>query len=153
MTYEHKPEFTYGDEWFQLEDGLTDRRGPMLGRTYVPQRASPPATAPTTNEVARPMVLVRTAKQPGQSELLREAQRLFDAMGAHLPPRISTEELGDALEALQKMEKEGQPKWKLQARILSTLFWVSAHSVQDGVHSLIGTEMAATGNNGGKSHE
>lgn len=153
MTHEHKPAFTYGDEWFQLEDGLTDRRGAMLGRSYVPQRTSAPAATPATNAVARPMVLVRTPEQPEQSELLREAQRLFDAMGAHLPRRISTEELGDALEALQNMVREGQPKWKLQARILSTLFWVSAHSVQDGVHALIRTETAATGNNGGKRHE
>ncbi|HZI06569.1 MAG TPA: hypothetical protein VEZ71_21245, partial [Archangium sp.] len=87
------------------------------------------------------------------SELLLEARRLFDAMGAHLSPRISAEELGDALEVLQKMVKAGQPKWKIQARILSTLFWVSAHSVQDGVHSLIGTETAATGNNSGQGPE
>jgi hypothetical protein len=92
------------------------------------------------------MAMLATA--PEQSELLLEARRLFDAMGAHLPQRISAEELGDALESLQKMEKEGQPKWKLQTRILSTLFWVSAHSVQDGVHTLVGTKKAATGNNG-----
>lgn len=149
MTHEHKPTFTFWDELSGLEDGLTTSRRSVLG-TVIPRLVSSPVSAPTQNEVARPVNLVRT---PEQSELLLEAQRLFDAMGVHLPQRISTEELGDALEALQKMVREGHPKWRIQLRILSTLFWVSAHSVQDGVHSLIGTETAATGNNGGKGHE
>lgn len=152
MNDEHKPESTYGDEWFALEDGLTRGRGrPVLVAPYTTPLPSVTSTAPARKEAARPATV--QAKAPEQSELLLEARRLFDSMGAHLPQRISTEELGDALEALQKMVKEGQPKWKIQARILSTLFWVSAHSVQDGVHALIGTETAATGNNSGKGHE
>src|SRR5262249_37963913 len=148
MTHEHKPEFTYGDEWFQLEDGLTRRHGPVLGVPYRTRRAPEPSAAPATNELARPVP--RVARTREQSELLLKAQRLFDAMGAHLPQRINNEELGDALEDLRNMVKEGKPKWRIQARILSTLFWVSAHTVQDGVHSLIETETAATGNNSGK---
>ena len=97
--------------------------------------------------VARPPLDAQGDLSPG------EIQRLFDAMGMHLPQRISTEELGDALEALQQMVRAGQPKWRIQMRILSTLFWVSAHTVQDGVHAVIGTETAATGNNGGQGHE
>jgi len=150
MNDEHKPESTYGDEWFALEDGLTSSRRNVLGGGYAPHRASVSSAAPARMQAARPLTLTST---PEQSELLLEARRLFDAMGAHLSPRISAEELGDALEVLQKMVKAGQPKWKIQARILSTLFWVSAHSVQDGVHSLIGTETAATGNNSGQGPE
>jgi hypothetical protein len=143
MNDEHKPESTHGDEWFSLEDGLTSSRRNVLGGTYAPRHASVPSTASAS--AARPATLARV---PEQSELLLEARRLFDAMDMHLPQRISAEELGDALEALQKMVRAGQPKWKIQTRILSTLFWVSAHSVQDGVHALISTETAATGNNG-----
>ena len=150
MNDEHKPESTYGDEWFALEDGLTSSRRNVLGGRFAPHRASVSSAAPARMQAARPLTLTST---PEQSELLLEARRLFDAMGAHLSPRISAEELGDALEVLQKMVKAGQPKWKIQARILSTLFWVSAHSVQDGVHSLLGTETAATGNNSGQGPE
>ncbi|HYO56789.1 hypothetical protein [Archangium sp.] len=35
----------------------------------------------------------------------------------------------------------------------STLFWVSAHSVQDCIHALAGTETAATGSSRGKGNE
>jgi hypothetical protein len=147
MTHAHKPEFTYWDEF--SEDGLTTSRRGVLG-TPIPRYSPTPAAAPARNEVARPVTLARA---PAQSELLKEAQRLFDSMGVHLPQRINTEELGDALEVLHEMEREGQPKWRLQARILSTLFWVIAHTAQDGVHSLIETGTAATGNNSGKGHE
>ncbi|HYO74583.1 MAG TPA: hypothetical protein VEU33_51765 [Archangium sp.] len=150
MNDEHKPESTYGDEWFALEDGLTGSRRNVLGATYVPLRACVPSAAPVRKEAAPPVALARF---PEQSELLREAQRLFDALGTRLPRRISAEELGDALEALQQMVRAGQPKWRIQMRILSTLFWVSTHTVQDGVHALVGTETAATGNNGGQGHE
>ncbi len=146
MNDEHKPESTYGDDWFTLEDGLTSSRRSMLGGIPATRHASVTSTAPARNDVARPLAVLATV--PEQAELLLEARRLFDAMSAHLPQRISAEELGDALESLQKMVKQGQPRWKLQARILSTLFWVSAHSVQDGVHTLVGTKKAATGNNG-----
>ncbi|MCY1078026.1 hypothetical protein [Archangium lansingense] len=152
MNDEHKPESTYGDEWFALDDGLTRGRGRnVMSGPCATRHPSVTSTAPARKEEAQPVAV--PAKLPEQSELLLEARRLFDSMGAHLPQRISTEELGDALEALQKMVKEGQPKWKIQARILSTLFWVSAHSVQDGVHAILGTETAATGNSGGKGQE
>ncbi len=149
MNDEHKPESTYGDEWFALEDGLTGSRRNVLGASYVPLRASVPSAVPARKQAAPAAALARF---PEQSELLLEARRLFDAMGVHLPQRISAEELGDALEALQQMVRAGQPKWRIQMRILSTLFWVSAHTVQDGVHALVGTETAATGNNG-QGHE
>ena len=149
MNDEHKPESTYGDEWFALEDGLTGSRRNVLGATYVPLRASVPSVAPARKQAARPAALARL---PDQAELLLEARRLFDAMGVHLPQRINAEELGDALEVLQRMVRAGHPKWRIQMRILSILFWVSAHTAQDGVHSLIGTETASTGNYG-QGHE
>jgi hypothetical protein len=96
--------------WLALEDGIARSR---------------PRTQALT---------VKRAEEPKVSELFLEAMHIFEALGARLPKRISDEELGDALEALQKMIKEGQPRWKLHARILSTLFWVSAHSVQDYLH-------------------
>jgi hypothetical protein len=122
----------------------------VLTGTYAPHHASVPSAALARKETAKSAALVKTSDP---SDLLQESLRLFGAMGAHLPQRISDEELGDALEALHKMVVEGQPRWKLQMRILSTLFWVSAHSVQDCVYELIGTETAATGNNGGKGNE
>lgn len=146
MTHAHNPEFTFWDEF--SEDGITTSRRGVLG-VSIPRYTPTPAAAAARNEVARPVTLARA---PEQSELLREAHRIFDAMGTHLPQRINTEELGDALEDLQNMEREGKQKWRLQARILRTLFWVCAHTAQDGVHSLIEMETPATGNNG-KSHE
>ncbi|HEX5745390.1 MAG TPA: hypothetical protein VFZ09_04045 [Archangium sp.] len=150
MNDEHKPESTYGDEWFALEDGLTGSRRNVLGAPYVPLRASSVASAAPARKQAAPAAAL--ARLPEQSELLLEARRLFDAMGVHLPQRISAEELGDALEALQRMVRAGESTWRIQMRILSTLFWVSAHTVQDGVHALLGAETAATGNNG-QGHE
>ncbi|PTL82157.1 hypothetical protein [Vitiosangium sp. GDMCC 1.1324] len=150
MSDVHEPESTSGSAWLELEDGITCSRRPVLTSTYAVLPASVPASAVARTETAEPTAL---AKSPDLPELLLETLRLFDAVGAHIPRRISDEELGDALEAIHKMVQEGQPRWRIQVRILSTLFWVSAHSVQDCVHELVGTETAATGSGRTKSRE
>jgi hypothetical protein len=149
MNDEHKPKSTCGEEWFTLEDGFTSSRRATLTETPATHHASV-LSAVLAEQTVEPAAL---AKTPDLSGLLLKALRLFDTIGAHIPERISDEELGDALEALHKMVQEGQPKWKIQARILSTLCWVSAHSVQDCVHEFVGMETAAAGSSNGKGNE
>jgi hypothetical protein len=96
--------------WGEAEDGISRSRRSVLTGTLSPRQSREDAQA---------------------AELLSDAMRLFDTVGTHLSERVSQEELGDALEDIQRMIAAGEPEWKVHARILSTLFWVSAHSVQD----------------------
>jgi hypothetical protein len=121
MSDEFKPDSTWLHDWLALEDGIARPRPRMQA-----------------------MAVTRT-NEPERSEVLLEAARIFESLGAHIPKRVSDEELGDALEALHRMVKEGQPRWKLHARLLSTLFWASAHAVQDYLHHVAGAKTAALG--------
>jgi hypothetical protein len=112
------------------EDGLTSSRRSVfkpLGPVQAVVPPPPPAPAP---------VVLR-------------AQRTFDRLGAYLPRRIDTEQMGDALESLHDMVRRGEPMWKVRARIASTAFWVLAHTALELSLRLAGAVVRlATGRNG-----
>ncbi len=112
---------TCGDPWFDEWLGLDDGLGRSPGRVF----RQPPRTEALLPPVKQPTKLADV------QELLQQAERLFETLGPRLPRRINEEELGDALEAIRRMIAELQPTSSIQARIWSTLFWVSAHALRD----------------------
>jgi hypothetical protein len=150
MNDEHKPMSTGGEGWFEFEDGLTTSRRAVLGETYSTRSVFESSAILGRKKTVEP---TEPTKTPDLPELLLRARRLFDAIGTHLPKRIAHEEIGDALEVLHGMVREGQPRWKLRVKILSTLAQVIAHALQDCVHALLGKAKAAIGSSSGKDHE
>ncbi|HSP82044.1 MAG TPA: hypothetical protein VLQ93_26215 [Myxococcaceae bacterium] len=105
------------DEWLGLEDGLGRSPRRVFRQPPHPKSLLPPVKEPT--------------KPADFQKLLQQAERLFEAIGPRLPQRINEEELGDALESIHRMIAELPPASRIQARIWTTLFWVSAHALQD----------------------
>ena len=50
---------------------------------------------------------------------------------ALVPRRIADEEIGDALERIEKFRREGRPRWCITLVVASTVFWVVVHAIRD----------------------
>jgi hypothetical protein len=119
MDDDHRPKLPVLDA-FSLdgvyEDGLTDSRRSVFTEALVRVPSPPPPIPPLPiPPPAPPPVFVR-------------AQRTFDVLGPYLPSRIANEQIGDALESIHEMVRAGAPKWKVQAKVARTLFWLLAHT-------------------------
>jgi hypothetical protein len=115
MDDDHRPKLPVLDAFSldgeEYEDGLTSSRRSVFTGALVPaQKSLPPIPPPEP-----PSVVVR-------------AQRTFDVLCTYVPARIANEQVGDALELIHEMVREGAPKWKVRAKVASTTFWVLAHS-------------------------
>jgi hypothetical protein len=114
MDDDHRPKLPVLDAFSldgDYEDGLTSSRRSVFTEALVPvQKSRPPIPPPEP-----PSVIVR-------------AQRTFDVLCTYVPARISNEQVGDALEHMHKLVREGAPKWKVRLKVATTTFWVLAHS-------------------------
>jgi hypothetical protein len=112
MDDDHRPKLPMLDAFSldgEYEDGLTSSRRSVFTEALVPFQSSlPPPPEP-------PPVVAR-------------AQRVLDVLCAYVPARIANEQVGDALELIHQMVREGAPAWKVQAQVASTAFWVLAHT-------------------------
>jgi hypothetical protein len=67
---------------------------------------------------------------------LQRAGRFLEVVGAGMTRRIANEELGDALERLDKVAGAGAPAWVLYAMAGVSAFWAATHAAQELVLGL-----------------
>ena len=60
----------------------------------------------------------------------------FDVLSIIVPPRISHEEIGDAMERIARMIAAGQASWRVYLLIAATAFWVLIHAAHAIVRGL-----------------
>ena len=131
---EPKPKFpmlsAFGPDG-ELEDGLTDSHRPVLSSALVkegkPGAAPLMLLEPTTEPRGMAWVFSAQAKRP----VVRRAGRFLDRMSQWVDPRIANEEIGDAMERIERLARAGAPAWVLYALMGASGFWVLAHAVQD----------------------
>lgn len=57
-----------------------------------------------------------------------------------VPRRVCEEEIGDALELIQRLQALGAPRWQIRLKIASTVFWVLVNGVRYIVSAVRGRE-------------
>jgi hypothetical protein len=63
----------------------------------------------------------------------------LELIGALVPSWIADEEIGDALEGLERELKTGSSAWQIRKMVATTIFWILVNSVR----SLAGTPFTA----------
>lgn len=64
--------------------------------------------------------------------------KVVAAMSLLVPKRIRDEEVGDAFEVLQALQRANAPRWMLWAKALTTVVWVFWHAVGFITSNLLG---------------
>jgi hypothetical protein len=59
-------------------------------------------------------------------------------MALLVPKRLWDEEIGDAFEVLERLERAGAPRWQMRLKIWSAVFWVLVNSGRDLVSAALG---------------
>ena len=52
-----------------------------------------------------------------------KAIRMLDVFSSVLPRRLATEDIGDAMEVIARMQVEGRPRWRIWATAFSAVFF------------------------------
>jgi len=58
------------------------------------------------------------------------------------PTRITDEEIGDALEVLERLSRSGAPSWRLYLKIATTYFWLAVNVVRELSSAITGKKRA-----------
>lgn len=102
-------------------------------------------------EKARQKKLSHATRQAAGPRSLQRATYALDALSTLVPKRISSEEIGDALEAIDRLMKAGRPKWFIYTKVATTYFWVLLHTLLHYAEQAAGIWATATGK--GKDEE
>lgn len=73
-----------------------------------------------------------------ESRMSRSASRTFSWLAMLAPHRVWSEEVGDALEMIAKMETLGCSPWQIRLKVWSTIFWVLLNGVRELIAGLTG---------------
>ncbi len=71
------------------------------------------------------------------SRVHSKATAVFDVIEVLLPTSMCGEMVGDALELLARMAREGRPVWHVYAKIFSTVIWISYAALAGPVLQLV----------------
>lgn len=83
--------------------------------------------------------------RPAGPRTVEKAMYLLDIASALVPKRISNEEIGDALETIDRMQKAGRPKWLVYLKVVTTFWWVFLHTLLHYAERLVGILKLAAG--------
>jgi hypothetical protein len=59
----------------------------------------------------------------------QQAERVLDTWAIWMPDRVVDEQLGDALEDINRRIREDQPRWAIRLKVAATMFWLTVHSI------------------------
>jgi hypothetical protein len=100
---------------------------------------------PSVEKKGKPLTPYTNANAAGSVEIIaprgaefRLAAKVFDVVSAVVPERIANEELGDALEEMQRRMSCGGATWWVYVKLASTLFWISMNAVREIAAALLG---------------
>ena len=106
---------------------LTRVAEPTMAREHLPEQKTNVSAAPKVQKekkLARPGFL-----RPAGPRTLGQATYFLDLLSALVPQRIAHEEIGDAIEVINKMITAGRPKWFVYLKVGTTFFWVGIHTL------------------------
>lgn len=72
--------------------------------------------------------MLRKSRKQSPARVLNRAKGIFGLASALLPARVVDEELGDALEDVNRRLKEGRPRYEINLKIWGAVFWATFHS-------------------------
>jgi hypothetical protein len=108
-----------------VEDGLTDSHRTVLRTTPVPPLVSPePVTEPRALAAWAPA-------QEAMHPVVRRAERWLGFLGRFIDSRLANEELGEALERMNRVARAGAPAWVLYSMTGVSAFWTLTHAVRE----------------------
>ncbi|WP_434390607.1 hypothetical protein [Melittangium boletus] len=84
----------------------------------------------------------------GRAASSRHAEIALDLLSALVPKRIATEEVGDALEYINKMRAMKKPSWLVFLKVVSTFWWVIIHTLLHYTERIAGIMKTAIGKSG-----
>jgi hypothetical protein len=56
------------------------------------------------------------------------SRRILESWGAWLPAKLEREEIGDALEKIDRLAAAGASAWAIRGVVLKTIFWTTLHA-------------------------
>ncbi|HMJ09992.1 MAG TPA: hypothetical protein VK524_01240 [Polyangiaceae bacterium] len=68
----------------------------------------------------------------------RRARGILGLVELLLPKRLREEDLGDALEVMDRLECHGAPRWQVVLKVASMVFWLSVKAIREVASSLLG---------------
>lgn len=98
-------------------ESATEPKGPHTSRTIFALTKSPFADGPHTHA---------------------RASGVLEWVGTMVPKRINSEEIGDALEGINRLVAEGQPSWFIYLMVAKVFFWVSVHTAWFPMEQFLG---------------
>lgn len=100
-----------------------------------------------------PLFLRSTLLDPEEVETEQQARALNHAVGRVskafefidllLPKRLADEEIGDALELMNRLVQEGRPRWQIYVKGASAVFFVLLNWLREVTSSLLGKKNKA----------
>jgi hypothetical protein len=76
-------------------------------------------------------VAVKRYRVQGPAAALARIHSWFRLVEALVPKRLANEEIGDALEQVQRFAEEGRSHWYIYLKFASSAFWILAHAIGD----------------------
>ncbi len=85
-----------------------------------------------------------TQQRNEKAVALEAAARWLGVIELLVPARLRQEEIGDALEVIQRVAADGQPRWpwRVAVKVASTAFWVLVNAVREMAAGLLGRKSA-----------
>jgi hypothetical protein len=77
------------------------------------------------------------------SGILSRVAQGFDLLQLVVPKRIADEEIGDALELIDRLARERRPKWRIYLKAASAVFFVLLNAIREVSSSLLGKKNKA----------
>jgi hypothetical protein len=83
-----------------------------------------------------------TAKLRG-ARSLRAVDTVFTLISAVLPSRICRDEIGDAMEMINRYVQEGRSPWIVRLKVVTTIFWLLVNTVREVAASFLKLKIGA----------
>jgi hypothetical protein len=81
-------------------------------------------------------ILIKVNRSDARNGAVRAAERYFDLVELFVPSRIGREEIGDAMDVINRLANDPNgSRWKVRLKIVSTIFWVIVNAIR---HVLFG---------------
>jgi len=65
-----------------------------------------------------------------KTDVLNAVHAIFDFVSLLVPRRLANEELGDALEVINREIAKRRPRWRIWLKVGTTLFWITINSLR-----------------------
>jgi hypothetical protein len=93
--------------------------------------------------MVEPWAMEMDERATARMNALGRVEAGFDFIELLVPKRVADEEIGDALELIARLMREGRPAWQIYLKALSAAFFVLLNGVREVTSSLLGKKNKA----------